>query len=382
MYTSCGWFFDELSGLETVQVVHYAGRALRLAQESTGRDLEPEFVGYLQLAKSNLPEHGDGGTIYEKWVKPAYVGIERLAGHFAISSLFENYEDTSKIYCYQVERNDFAIEADGKLRLGLGLARFGSQITGESDVFSFAAVHLGEHNIIAGVRPSNPDEDGALRQHLSEVFSRADTAEIIRVLDEAFPKRTFSLRSLFRDEQRRIINLVLAESLASSAAAYRSVYESQAPLIRFLYDLSIPVPGALKSAAEIALNNQLRAAFERPDLDASSIQGSLREVAASHVELDVATLEFAIRKRLEKDAEQVAKHLDKIEIARKLRQFVDLVVSLPFPVVLWEVQNILYGPVTQSFRGDAVDPSQTALRDELFQLSERLKILRPEPNRV
>ena len=269
------------------------------------------------------------------------------------------------------------------MRLGHGQARFGSRITRESEVFSFAAVHLGEHNIIAGVRPPNPDEDETLQKNLSEVFSRADTAEIIRVLDEAFHKHTFSLRSLFRDEQRKIINLILAESLASSTAAYRSIYESQAPLIRFLHDLSIPVPPALKAAAEIALNNQLRAAFERPELDASSIQSYFKEAAASHINLDVATLEFVIRKRLEKEAEQFATHLDKIENARKLRQFVDLVRSLPFPVVLWEAQNILYGPLTQSFkaiwqsRTMADDPAQKALRDELSQLSERLKICSP-----
>jgi alpha-amylase/alpha-mannosidase (GH57 family) len=382
MYTSCGWFFDELSGLETVQVIHYAGRALRLAQESTGRELEPEFIRHLQLAKSNLPEHGDGARIYEKWVNPAYVGIERLAGNFAISSLFENYEAKSKIYYYQVERDNFLIEANGKLRLGLGQARFSSQITRESGVFSFAAVHLGEHNVIAGVRPSSLEEDDALRKNLSEVFSHADTAEIIRVLDQAFHKPSFSLRFLFRDEQRQIINLILAESLASTAAAYRSVYESQAPLIRFLHDLSIPVPPVLKSAAEIALNNQLRAAFERPELDTSSIESSLREAAASHVDLDVVTLEFVIRKRLEREAAQFAEHLDRIENAHRLRQLVDLVASLPFPVVLWEVQNILYGPVTQSFRGDEVDPAQKALRDELLQLRERLKILVLEPNHV
>jgi alpha-amylase/alpha-mannosidase (GH57 family) len=378
MYTSCGWFFDELSGLETVQVLHYAGRALQLAQECTGREFESDFIGHLQLAKSNLPEHGDGGRIYEKWVKPAYVGIERLAGHFAISSMFQDYEAKAKIYCYQVERSHFSIEAEGKLRLGLGQALFGSRITSESEAFTFATVHLGEHNIIAGVRPSNPAEDETLRKNLSEVFSRADTAEIIRVFDETFHKRTSSLRSLFRDEQRKIINLILAESLASSAAAYRSVYDSQAPLIRFLYDISIPVPAVLKTAAEIALNKQLQAAFERPELDANSIQSSLREAAASHVDLDVATLEFAIRKRLEKEAGQLAEHPDKIENIQRLRQFVDLVKLLPFPVNLWEVQNILYDPLIQSFKGDNVDPAQKSLRDEVFQLSERLKIVIPE----
>ena len=57
MYTSCGWFFDELSGIETVQVIHYAARALQLAAQLTGRSLEEEFLNRLQLAKSNLPEH-------------------------------------------------------------------------------------------------------------------------------------------------------------------------------------------------------------------------------------------------------------------------------------------------------------------------------------
>jgi alpha-amylase/alpha-mannosidase (GH57 family) len=377
MYTSCGWFFDELSGLETVQVLHYAGRALRLAKDSTGRDLEPEFVGRLQAVKSNLSEQGDGARIYEKYVKPAYVSIERLAAHFSISSLFENFEDKSQIYCYEVERDHFSIEADGKLRLGMGRARFGSRIIGESEVFSFAAVHLGEHNVIAGVRPSKPDEDEAVRKNLSEVFSRADIAEIIRVLDEAFAKQTFSLRSLFRDEQRKIVDLILAESLASSNAAYGSIYESQAPLIRFLYDLSIPVPSSMKDAAEIAVNNKLRAAFERPEIDASGIESYFREAAASHINLDVATLEFAIRKRLEREAGQLVNHLDNIDNVRKFRQLLDIIVALPFPVVLWEVENLLFGPLTQPFKGDPEDPDQKVLSDELNRLRERLKIVSP-----
>jgi hypothetical protein len=382
MYTSCGWFFDELSGVETVQVISYAGRALRLAQECTGIELEPEFLAYLRVAKSNLPEHGDAASIYQKWVKPAYVDIERLAGHFAISSLFENYAEKSRIYCYRVERKQSSIEADGKLRLGMGQARFSSEITREAADFSFAAVNLGEHNVIGGVCPSDPDKYEVLRNHLSEVFSRTDIAEIIHVFDGAFPTHTFSLRSLFRDEQRTITNLILADSLASSAAAYRSIYESHASLIRFLHDLSIPLPPAVSLAAEIALNNQLRAAFERPELDPTSIQGYFREAAASRINLDTITLEFAIRKRLEKEVQEFAEHLGNIDSAHKLRQFVDLVRSLPFPVVLWDAQNVLYGPLRQFLKSnlgasDNGDSSRKALTDELLHLGEELKILSP-----
>jgi alpha-amylase/alpha-mannosidase (GH57 family) len=390
MYTSCGWFFDDLSGLETVQVIHYASRALRLAQESTGRDLEAQFLAHLKQAKSNLDQHGDGANIYDKWVRPSYVGIERLAGHFAISSLFENYEDKSRVYCYHVERHHFSIEADGRLRLGLGRARFSSAITCEAHSFNFGAVYLGEHNIIAGVLPTNRGQDDeVLRQHLLEVFSRADTTEIIRAFDEHFEKRTFSLRSLFRDEQRKVVNLILAESLASSAAAYRSVYESQAPLIRFLGDLAIPVPPALKVSSEIALNHQLRTAFERPELDATAIRASFKEAAAGHVELDYATLEFAIRKRLEKEAQQFAEHLHSVEDAHKFRLFVDLIVSLPFPIAMWEAQNSLYVPLTEALKqplAQAVNgngnPDAEALREELIQLSDQLKILIPSAAHV
>ena len=144
------------------------------------------------------------------------------------------------------------------------------------------------NNVIAGVAPPNPSVDGSLLQaRLLQVFSTADIAQIVRVFDEIFQKHTFSLRSLFRDEQRKITNLILAESVASSTAAYRSIYESQAPIIRFLNDLSIPVPAAMKAAAEIAINGQLRAAFERPELDTGSIRSYFKEAATNHINLDV-----------------------------------------------------------------------------------------------
>jgi alpha-amylase/alpha-mannosidase (GH57 family) len=373
MYTSCGWFFDELSGLETTQVLHYAGRALRLAQESTGKELESEFLSRLQLAKSNLAEHGDGAKIYEKWVKPAYIGLERVAEHFSASSLFENFEAKSKIFCYNVERDHFSLEADGKLRLGVGEARVTSEITEESGGFSFAAAYLGEHNLIGGVRsPGPPDE--TLRKKLLDVFSRADIAELIRVLDDEFQKRTFSLRSLFRDEQRKVVNLILAESMASANAAYATMYESDAPLLRFLYDLAIPVPASMKETAKIALSNKLRAAFERPEIDANAIEGYFREAAAIRVELDTPTLEFAIRKRLEREAEQLAPHLGELESARKLRQLVDFVTSMPFRVILWETENILYEPLVHVLQNNGSDPAQKDLKDELIHLRDRLKI--------
>jgi alpha-amylase/alpha-mannosidase (GH57 family) len=380
MYTSCGWFFDELSGLETVQVIHYAGRALQLAEECCAQNLESQFLEQLAKAKSNLPEYGDGAQIYQKSVKPAFVDIERVAGHYAISSLFENYGDKTQIYCYDVERKNYSLEAEGKMRLATGSVRLSSEITEEAAEFDFAVLHLGEHNITAGVGPHDASANGELRQKLIDGFFKADNAEVIRILDQIFGSKTYSLRQLFRDEQRKITNLILNESLTSAAAVYRTIFESQAPLIRFLHGLSIPVPRALMSAAEIALNHQLQQSFERPDLDADSIRGLLREAAGSSITLDTTTLEYAIRRRIEKEASEFAANPDDPAVVERLRTSLDLIPSIPFPVVIWEVQNISYSPLIKAFEHiSAVAGDSEKQLENLMHLAEQLKIRVPHP---
>lgn len=382
MYTSCGWFFDELAGLETVQVIHYAGRALRLAEECCGESIEPEFVKYLAAAKSNLPDHEDGARIYEKWVKPAVIDIPRVGGHYAISSLFESYPDKTRIYCYDVDRTRYSVEAEGKMRLATGRARFNSSITMESADLGFSVLHLGDHNITAGVQRADQVSEEA-QAKLVQAFTQADTAEVIRLLDHIYGKEVFSLRQLFRDEQRKITHLILTDSLNSAAAVYRTVFESQAPLIRFLNGLDIPVPLALKSAAEIALNNQLQQYLDRPELDSESIHGLLREAAASKIALDTTTLEYRVRKRIETEAKQFASNPTDLVAAERMIRLLDLLPSLPFPVVLWETQNLVYRPLLAAFGQNGwhtphPDPESALRHDELNRLASQLHILLPK----
>ncbi len=381
MYTSCGWFFDELSGLETVQVIHYAGRVVELAKEFLGEEVEQQFLERLRLAKSNLPEHGDGEQIYLKWVKPAAVNIEKLAGHYAISSLFEDYSEKTGIYCYEVDRELYSLEAEGKLRLAIGQARFSSEITRESALLSFGVLHLGDHNVTGGVRHSfEAERYEQTKARLIECFSKADTAAVIRILDEEFSEHTFSLSSLFRDEQRKIVGLILNDSLTSAAAAYRTIYENQAPLIRFLNSLDIPVPPAFKAAADVAINSQLRQSFERSDVDIDSIQSYLKEAATSQVPLDTTTLEFTIRKRVEAQAARFAERPDDLQIVQRFRKQLEAAQSLPFPVAIWEAQNIAYAPLKKTIEEHRLgaennEPDAAERIKELTGLRERLRIL-------
>jgi alpha-amylase/alpha-mannosidase (GH57 family) len=380
MYTSCGWFFDELSGLETVQVMQYAGRAIRLAQDFGASGMEAGFTERLAAAKSNLHEHGDGKQIYEKWVKPAAVSTDELAGHYAISSLFEPFGERTKIYCYNVHREDYAVEVEGKHRLAVGRARFSSEITTESARLGFAVLHLGDHNIVGGVRHFEKTEDyDQLKAALVDSFSKADTTQVMQALAEQFSHKTFSLRTLFRDEQRKIVDLILKESLASAAAAYRTIYENQAPLIRFLNGLGIPVPAAFRSAAEIALNSELKQALEQRDPDLDAIQSYLKEAVATNITLDVPGLEFAFRRRLEKEAAFFASKPTNLEMAQKLTMLLTFAGTLPFPLVLWEVQNICYHPLIKTMdelreQAQTEDGTAKHLFDALAQLRENLRI--------
>lgn len=350
MYTSCGWFFDELSGIETVQVIQYAGRAIQLAREvMQGDDLEAQFCERLRNAKSNIAEHGDGEQIYKKWVVPAEVTMDKVVGHYAVSSLFESYGDHTKIYCYGVDRLEHNIETEGRVRLGLGRVHVQSDITRDETTLSFGVIHLGDHHITGGVRESQDEKVfHQLRENLGTAFARADMTEVIRILDEEFSKSRFSLSSLFRDEQRRIVNLILKDTMNSIGASFRNVYENQATLMRFLAGLGVPVPPALSSAATIALNTELQQALERPDIDYAAVQALVREAAANHIALDDTTIEYAMRKRLEEQAAVLAQKPNDLNTLKRLHSMLDIAAALPRPVTLWEVQNLCFAPLSHA----------------------------------
>ncbi|MGC1998931.1 MAG: DUF3536 domain-containing protein [Candidatus Acidiferrales bacterium] len=380
MYTSCGWFFDELSGIETVQVIQYAGRAVRLGEQMNGGNLEAQFVDHLRNAKSNVPEHQDGAHIYEKWVKPAIADIPQVAAHYAISSLFEAYTDRTRIYCYDVQREAFQSQTEGKMRLATGRARVSSRITCEADTLDFGVLHLGDHNITCGIQEASQDKDSrASSEQLFATFGRADAPAVIRLLDEGFGSKVYSLRSLFRDEQRKILSLILRDTDLDATATQRGIYQPHAQLMRFLIDLGVPVPKSFQTAAEITLNEQLLQALQNATLDRELILGLLKEAASVRVALDVPTLEYAMRKKVEGAAAAFAAEPSKIEIATQLQCLLEFLDKLPFPVVIWQAQNLAYPALLAArpkWRSEQEkgNPEAKAWLEHLGVLQQKLKL--------
>jgi alpha-amylase/alpha-mannosidase (GH57 family) len=342
MYTSCGWFFDELSGLETVQVIQYAGRVVQIARLVFDTDVESGFLERLAQAKSNIAQHRDGAEIYRKFVQPASVDLPKLAAHYAISSMFQSYPEKADIYCYSVEREAYVNRAAGTMRLSVGRARCTSRITRDSALLTFGVVYLGGHNVTGGVRAfTTPEVYAQLEKELTEAFERADTPEVIRLLDKDFGKDTYSLKSLFRDEQQRILNTILEATVSEVEGANRRLFEQNAPLIKFLADAGMARPRIFTMMSEFALNAQIRRAFEAEPLDREKIESLLREAETMRVPLDRETLEFAARRRAEQAAEELQRNPQDANAIVHLQNIVGAAKLLPFPISLWQVENVV-----------------------------------------
>ncbi|MGA9531810.1 MAG: DUF3536 domain-containing protein [Anaerolineales bacterium] len=343
MYTSCGWFFDELSGIEAVQVLRYAGRVLQLAKELTGLDLEGAFLARLAEAKSNLAEKRNGREIYEGSVCPAVVDLVDVGAHVAISSLFSTYEQETSIFCYQVWMDEAAHHSAGRAQLAAGDLEVQSRVTRQRERFHYGVLHLGDHNLVAGVLPvaENGNPQAFLDEAAAE-FERADFPEVIRVLDQFYGERRYSLRSLFRDEQAKIVAEILAPALEEAERGYTRILEANAALMRYLSELEIEPPEAFQLAAAYVYDSQLQELFSAAEIDVERARQLLTEADGQGTTLDEVSLRFEVEQAIDRYAEAFAADPRSTTGVQALADLVDLAVDLPFGVNLWGAQNRVY----------------------------------------
>ncbi|HNV85454.1 MAG TPA: DUF3536 domain-containing protein [Candidatus Omnitrophota bacterium] len=365
MFTSCGWFFDEISGIETVQILQYAGRAIQLAEELFGDSIEKQFLEKLSFAKSNISYRRDGRQIYERFVRPSIVNLHKVAAHYAMNLLFEGYGEKAKVYSYGVDLDDCKISQSGKAKLAVGKMRVTSEITWENAQLSFGALHFGDHNLSCGISAfQSLDAYKIMAAEAMDVFSRADIPEVIRTFDKYFFKPNYSLKSLFRDEQRKILDRILGSTLTEVEVVYNQLYQNHGPLMRFLLDLAIPLPKALQGMAEFVLNSNLRHAFSDEPLDLEQIQRLMDEARKGKVPIDTAGLGYAFQETANRIVKQFAEKPDDLELAQKLDLVADIISLLPFEVNLWQVQNLFYGMLHEiypSFRDKANQGDENAI---------------------
>ena len=188
MYTSCGWFFDDISGIdETVQIIAYAARVLRIGTGGSSGIIrcESAFLARLSEAHSNIATAGDGAKIYMKCVGAMELHLEQVAAHYAISSVFSSFAEETDLFCFHVRRISYDISTSGRGRLHAvtGRAHIASAITGHNQSFSFAVLHFGDQNITAAVKPYDEVDADAFEAFAKKAAgkrcSEADFPEVI-----------------------------------------------------------------------------------------------------------------------------------------------------------------------------------------------------------
>ena len=383
MYTSCGWFFDEISGIETVQIIAYAGRVVQLAKRlfgAEGEAIEPEFVAVLAEAKSNLPEVRDGAEVYRKFAQSMRLGLEQVGAHYAISSIFRSYPEEGALFCYNVTRTEHELLASGRGRLAIGRAQLNSRITEECEEIAYAVLHLGDQNLSAAVKRCDTGDEAqmaAFRTFSDEVgqaIRKANVPEVIRLMDRYFGGTAYSLTSLFTDEQHRILRTILDQTLSEMEESLHKIYEDHASLLHFLTESGMTAPPALALAAGYALNANLRRALEAEDFDGAQVLGLLELAQSDQVTLDSTQLSYVaglrMKKamaRLELAVEGEAPPEPAITSARSVAECLRV---MPFEVNLWQAQNIW----NDLLQGGTLDVWNEELRAGFRKLGQALNI--------
>ncbi len=372
MYTSCGWFFDDIGGIETVQIIAYAGRVIQLAHKlfadpalqadpkaasGTASELEAEFLELLAKAESNEAAVGNGAEVYRRFVNAGRLDLESVGAHYAISSIFRSYPDAGRIFCFEVRRHSYDVFSSGRGRFAFGRATLCSQITEECEDICFAVLHLGDQNLSAAVKRFRPED----RQAWTEFVAGAQAAvrganipELVRLLDGYFDSTLYSLTSLFADEQRSILQIILNQTLSEVEGSLTRIYDEHCTLLDFLAETKVAAPPALAVTAQFAINAGLRRALEAETFNSAEIARLLRRAQMDHVALDSSLLSYTADRRmkramvrLEAAAEQqspqnLAVLHETLAIAESLR-------TLPMEINLWQAQNIWNELLRRSF---------------------------------
>jgi alpha-amylase/alpha-mannosidase (GH57 family) len=348
MYTSCAWFFAEISGIETVQMLAYAARAMQLAREVTGLDLESGFLERLAEAPSNLPQHTENGRdVYLKLVRPMVATLRTAIADYGISVLIEPEAPQHALGVYEIQEVGAHRHSRDSFTLATGRVRVQSQLTGESLQAIYAAFESDGHDFRCSVKGYvDVDEYARLQDELFQLFTRHSLTEVVRALDAHFGEDFFTLSHLFPGEQRRIGQLLLAKTMQHLGQHCEEVYRANQRLIDFIRTKKVPLPPALRVAAELTLDAELSHAAQlllQGQTTPNAVEGTIRayqdEAERLECTLNFTPLRQAFETIIEQHLTRLTEDIGQTELPR---QALEVAQELSLGLNLWRAQNIFW----------------------------------------
>lgn len=350
MYTSCGWFFSEISGIETVQIMKYAARAIQLAARFTDKNFEDNFKNILAEAKSNLNEYGTGKDIYERFVKPSVITVKQIAALWALTSLYQDFEDEENVYCYTIKKHAYKKVSKGTSNLVVGHIEVKSRITLQKMNVMFALMQYAGGDFHCAIKEYSDDfEFNKMKNELIKTFMLNSITEIIRALDEYFGKEYFTLKDIFIEERRKILQVLLKDKLEKFSQTYQDMYDGGKGSIYHLQSLGLAIPDEFKLSAGYALSRK----FNRIVLDNDAYLDNDAIQQAMDFNFEAKKIGIKLNKKLANDlfSKKILQNVNRLVYSFEYQQteiileLFDEISSLELEVDIAEAQNIYFAKI-------------------------------------
>jgi len=373
MYTSCAWFFSEVSGIETLQVMQYANRAIYYAAQVSGQDFHDEFVQRLESISSNVYENA--AVSYRQEVQPARVDLQRVAMHYAASSLFEEYPEQLEFFNYISFSEDFERLTAGNYKLAIGRTTLTSKITYSNKHFSFVVLYLGQQNMIGYVsldmKKTVYDE---MKKNMVLAFNSTNLGDVIGWMQTYFGEDKFTIWHLFRDEKRKILDETLERSIAKSETAIRELYNDNYQLMTGMIQSNIPVPEAYKNAAQFVVNQDFLKLFKKEKLSIRRLKHLANEFQKWDISISgKSNLELIASQRIFQEMEAIYRDTNTVEDMLSLNFFLKMLAEMDIHPNIWNSQNLYFYKMKGYKKGQWVFLNDD-WRNAFYELGQFLKV--------
>lgn len=257
MYTSCGWFFADISGIEAVQILKYAGRVLDLMEEVGVDAPRDRFLAVLAGAKSNLHEMGTGADVFSRFVEPLRVSASRAASHLGLSAVVNDTPDVGTVARYKFQRSLVRRQKHGRLTLMTARYELEDAATGRHHDYAVVAMYFGGIDFYCALRPFSGAHVFSLAAgRLWSAFRTSTLPMMLRLAAEEFGPEEHGLESLVSEGRHRIGELLFADIVDRFAQEHALLYESNLRVMEILGQSGFAFPKELQAAAEFALSRQ------------------------------------------------------------------------------------------------------------------------------
>lgn len=286
MFTSCGWFFSDVSGIESIQILKYAGRALELAHDLTNRNIEEEFLKKLEKAESNKREEENGAVIYNRYVKPLMLDHKKAMCHFGVFQLMD--KPRNEFFSFTINELDRKESFLGDTSLCMSHSVVKSLITEERKELVMAALRMGGIDFRFSIKEYG-NYYGEIKEEITKKFEKPNMTEVIRLLDRNFGEGYFTLEALLPDVKEEILQYLSEDIMTRFKDAYNTVYEENKGVMEYIKKIGGKLPDGFLIASRYSLNAKLDDAslmFDEDEDAVNEIVSLKKEAKRWNIQLD------------------------------------------------------------------------------------------------